>query len=134
MTKSEVGTVILRIVLGLTFFIHGLDKFQGGISNTVGYFDSLGIPGFLAYAVALIELIGGIAIILGIGTKFVALLFAVVMVGAIFTAKLPAGFLGNGQGAGYELDLALLAISIYLILADRNPLSLDRIIANKKNS
>ncbi|MGJ9458330.1 DoxX family protein [Oceanobacillus sp. CF4.6] len=134
MTKSEVGTVILRIVLGLTFFIHGLDKFQGGISNTVGYFDSLGIPGFLAYVVALIELIGGIAMILGIGTKVVALLFAVVMVGAIFTAKLPGGFLGNGQGAGYELDLALLAISIYLILADRNPLSLDSFIANKKNS
>ena len=50
MTKNEVGSVILRIVLGITFFIHGLDKFQAGIGNIAGYFDSLGIPGFLGSA------------------------------------------------------------------------------------
>ncbi|WP_067725271.1 DoxX family protein [Oceanobacillus damuensis] len=134
MTKSEIGTVILRVVLGLTFFIHGLDKFQGGIENTVGYFDFLGIPGFLAYAVALIELIGGLAMILGIGTKIVAVLFIVIMLGGIFIAKLSAGFLGDGQGAGYELDLLLLAISIYMILAESNQLSLDNLIKNKRNA
>ena len=125
MNKNEIGKVILRGILGLTFFIHGLSKFQGGISNTVGYFDSLGIPGILAYAVAAIELIGGIALVLGIGTKVVGLLFALIMLGAIITAKLPLGFLGNGQMAGYELDLALLAMSIYFVLADKSELSLD---------
>lgn len=126
MTKNEVGSVILRIVLGITFFIHGLDKFQAGIGNIAGYFDSLGIPGFLAYIVAFIELIGGIALILGIGTKIVSVLIAIIMLGAIFTAKLSLGFLD-----GYELDIALLAISIYLILADRTPFSLDHQIATR---
>ncbi|MBP2079846.1 DoxX family protein [Oceanobacillus polygoni] len=126
MTKNEVGSVILRIVLGITFFIHGLDKFQAGIGNIAGYFDSLGIPGFLAYIVALIELVGGIALILGIGTKIISALIAIIMLGAIFTAKLSLGFLD-----GYELDTALLAISIYLILADRTPFSLDHQIAAK---
>lgn len=95
MNNQEIGKVILRVVLGLTFFIHGLSKFQGGILNTVGYFESLGVPGFLAYAVAAVELVGGIALILGIGTRFVSTLFALIMVGAIITAKLPAGFLGT---------------------------------------
>lgn len=104
MNKNDAGQVFLRVILGLTFFIHGVSKFQGGIGNTAGFFDSLGIPGFMAYIVAGIELIGGLAVILGLGTRIVSVLFAVIMAGAIFTAKLPAGFLGNGQAAGYELD------------------------------
>ncbi|RST72497.1 DoxX family protein [Siminovitchia acidinfaciens] len=134
MNKNEIGKVILRVILGLTFFIHGLAKFQDGISNTVGFFDILGIPGFLAYAVAVIELVGGIALILGIGTRVIGLLFALIMVGAIITAKLPAGFLGNGQMAGYELDLALLAMSIYFVMADKSVLSLDQKIFNSNNN
>ena len=125
MNKNEIGKVILRAVLGLIFFIHGLSKFQGGITNTVGFFDSIGIPGFMAYAVALIELIGGIALILGLGTRIISVLFAFIMLGAIFTVKLPAGLLGNDQMAGYELELALLAISVYFIFANKSILSLD---------
>lgn len=126
MNKNEIGNVILRVMLGLTFFIHGLAKFQGGITNIVGYFDSLGIPGFMAYIIAVIELVGGIAIILGLGTKIVSILFAFIMLGAIFTAKLSLGFIGNGQMAGYELDLLLLAISIYFIFANKSRFSLDQ--------
>ena len=125
MNKNEVGIVILRVVLGLIFFVHGLSKFQGGITNTVGFFDSIGIPGFMAYVIALIELIGGIALILGIGTQIVSVLFAVIMLGAIFTVKLPAGLLGNGQMAGYELELSLLAVSIYFVFANKSAFSLD---------
>ncbi|WP_340371914.1 DoxX family protein [Peribacillus sp. FSL E2-0218] len=131
MDKNTAAQVFLRVILGVTFFIHGIAKFQGGIGNTAGYFDSLGIPGFLAYIVAGIELIGGLAVILGLGTRFVSVLFALILLGAIVTAKLPAGFLGNGQTAGYELDLALLAMSVYLACANRTVLSLDHFF-NKK--
>ena len=124
MNKNDAGAVVLRVILGLTFFIHGLSKFQGGIGNTVGFFESLGILGFLAYVVAVIELIGGIMLILGIGTRIVSVLFAVIMLGAIFTVKLSAGFLGNGQMAGYELELALLAMSIFLAFANSSRFSL----------
>lgn len=126
MNKNEVGKLVLRVVLGLIFFIHGLSKFQGGLANIEGFFVSIGIPGFMAYIVAVIELVGGIVIILGLGTRIVSILFALIMVGAIFTAKLPVGFLGNGQMAGYELELALLAISIYFIFANKSKFSLDR--------
>lgn len=133
MNNNNVGTVILRVILGLTFFIHGLSKFQGGIENVVGYFESLGIFGFAAYIVAFIELIGGIMMILGIGTRIISVLFAFTMLGAIFTAKLPGGFLGNGQTAGYELDLALLAISIFLAITNNSPFSLGNIIFRSKS-
>ena len=103
--KYEWSTLLLRVVLGITFFVHGLVKFQGGIENTVGWFDSIGIPGFMAYVVALIELVGGFALIIGFGTKIVSALLAIVMLGATLKVKLAVGFLGNGQMAGYELDL-----------------------------
>ncbi|WP_203247313.1 DoxX family protein [Sporosarcina beigongshangi] len=125
MKRNDAGVVVLRVILGITFFIHGLSKFQGGIGNTVGYFESLGILGFLAYAVAIIELIGGIMLILGMGTRIISVLFAVIMLVAIFTVKLPAGFLGDGQLAGYELEVALLAIAIFLAIANSTSFSLD---------
>lgn len=124
MNRNDAGAVVLRVILGLTFFIHGLAKFQGGIGNTVGYFESLGILGFLAYIVAVIELIGGIMLILGIGTRIISGLFVVVMLGAIFSAKLSAGFLGDGQMPGYELELALLAMAIFLAIANSTSFSL----------
>ncbi len=124
MKRNDAGAVVLRVILGLTFFIHGLSKFQGGIGNTVGFFESLGILGFLAYVVAIIELIGGIMLILGIGTRIVSGLFVVIMLGAIFTVKLSVGFLGDGQMAGYELELALLAMAIFLAISNSTSFSL----------
>lgn len=126
MNANEIGKVILRAILGLTFFIHGLSKFQGGIANTAGFFDSIGVPGFMAYIVATIELVGGVIIIFGLGTRVVAMLLTVIMIGAIFMVKLPAGFLGDGQMAGYELEVLLLAISVYFIFASQSKISLDQ--------
>lgn len=126
--KNEVVSTILRVFLGATFFIHGLSKFQGGIENTVGFFESLGLPGFTAYMVALIEVIGGIGIVLGVGTRIIAILFAIVLAVAVVKVKLAAGFLGNGQMAGYELDLALFVISIYLATTNKSLFALDNVL------
>jgi putative oxidoreductase len=126
--KAEAGALILRVVLGIIFFVHGIVKFQGGIGNTAGWFDSIGLPGGLAYVVAIIELVGGIALIVGFGTKIVAALLALLMIGATLKVKLAVGFLGNGQMAGYELDLALLAIALYLAINGSKQYSLGQLI------
>ncbi|MED2975783.1 DoxX family protein [Bacillus swezeyi] len=131
--KYEIGALILRLVTGLTFLLHGISKFQGGIENTVGFFSNVGIPGFLAYVVATIELAGGALMILGLGTRIIGVLFALVMIGAIFTVKLSAGFMGTDGGAGYEFDLTLLAMSVYLALNGSGLLSLDSLFrANRQ--
>jgi putative oxidoreductase len=132
--NMEAGSTILRVFLGITFLIHGVSKFQGGIENTVGFFESLGLPGFTAYLVAIIELVGGIAMILGVGTRVVSILFAAVLAVAIIKVKVAGGFLGNGQMAGYELDLALMVIAIYLALANKTLFALDNVLFQSKKA
>jgi putative oxidoreductase len=132
--KHEAAATLLRVVLGVTFLIHGAAKFQGGIANTAGFFESLGLPGFTAYIVALIELVGGLAMVLGVGTRIISILFAIVLAVAIVKVKLAGGFLGNGQMAGYELDLALLAVSIFLAITNKSLFALDNVIFQSKNA
>lgn len=130
--KYEWSLLILRVVLGITFLVHGIAKFQMGLGNVAGWFESIGILGFLGYAVAFIELLGGIALILGVGTRIFSALLAIVMLGAIFTAKLSVGFMG-AETAGYELDVALLAIAAVLLISGSRLLSLDnKIFASEK--
>ncbi|MFS0823867.1 DoxX family protein [Bacillus sp. 1P02SD] len=132
--KFELGSLIIRVVLGITFFVHGLVKFQDGIENTVGWFDSIGLPGVLAYGVAVIELVGGIMLVLGLFSRIVSILFAIVMVGAIVKVKLAIGFLGNGQMAGYELDLAFLAMAVMLAITGSKAFALDQLILKGKEN
>ncbi|RKL65252.1 oxidoreductase [Salipaludibacillus neizhouensis] len=126
--QQDIGALLLRVVLGIIFIGHGTQKFQGGIENIAGWFDSIGLPGFLAYIVASIELVGGIAIILGLATRIVGGLFVIVLLGAIVTVQLSAGFIG-----GYAYDLALLAISAYLLLNGSKLFSLDSYILKVRN-
>jgi len=129
MRKAEVGLFIVRLVLGMTFLFHGFDKFQAGLGNIADYFVSHGLPEFLAYVVCAIEFFGGIAMILGIGIRIVSVLFSIVMLGAIFTVKISAGFIG-----GLELDVMLLAVSIQLAISGSTFLSLDQYIIDSKKS
>jgi putative oxidoreductase len=133
MNRTAVVTIIMRVVLGIIFVFHGVDKFQMGLSNVEAWFSSIGIPGFLAYVVAVLELVGGVMLILGLFTRYVSGLFVVLLIGAIITAKLSGGLLGNGQGAGYELDLGFILVSLYLVVADRTPFSVDRFIMSKRS-
>lgn len=127
MKKVEVGLFIIRFTVGMIFLLHGFDKFQSGLGNIAGWFESVGLPGFLAYVIAVIELLGGLALIAGIGVRVVSILFALTMLGAIFTVKLSAGFLG-----GYELDVILLAASVQLALTGSNYLAIQPLLTKEK--
>lgn len=125
--RTEWGTLILRLVLGSLFLAHGWDKWQNGLDSTAGFFESVGIPGFFAAIVIGVEILGGLLMIVGLATRVVATLFAVIMVVAIATVKWHAGFLG-----GFELDIVLLAISVHLFLAGSGPYALDHLFHQKK--
>ncbi|WHY86548.1 DoxX family protein [Neobacillus novalis] len=131
MLKNEIGALILRVTLGALFLIHGIVKFQGGIENIVGWFESMGLPGFMAYGVALIEIVGGVALIIGVATRLISALFALLMIGATLKVKLAVGLLGNGQMAGYELDLAFLAMAVFLVINGSKLLSVSQLIFHK---
>ena len=127
MKNAIIGIVLIRVVLGAIFFAHGLSKFQGGLENTAGFFSSLGLPGFSAYLVAGIELIGGALIIIGLATRIIAALFGAIMVVAIATVNLQNGFVG-----GYEFDLALLAMSLLLVLNKEQAYSVENVILSSR--
>lgn len=126
--KNELSFFIIRLVLGLTFFAHGLRKFQDGIHNTENFFNSLGIFDWLAYPVAILELVGGILVILGLGTRIISTLFSLLMAGAIITVKFDQGFIG-----GYEFDLLLLAVSLFFVVNNSQSISLDKFLSNRNN-
>ena len=132
--RFEASTLILRVILGITFFVHGVVKFQGGVENIVGWFDAIGLPGFLAYVVASIEVVGGLALILGLGSRVVSALLALLMIGATLKVKLAVGFLGNGEMAGYELDLALLAMAVFIAINGSKMFALDKVIFKGQKS
>ncbi|WP_340025720.1 DoxX family protein [Paenibacillus sp. FSL K6-1096] len=133
MNRVAVVSIIMRVVLGIIFIFHGVDKFQMGIGNVESWFILLGIPGFVAYFVAAVELVGGVMLIVGLFTRYVSALIVIVLTGAILTAKLSVGLLGNGQMAGYELDLGFILILLYLIVAEQTPLSVDHYIQSKRS-
>ncbi|WP_349728391.1 DoxX family protein [Peribacillus frigoritolerans] len=132
MNKQEIGTFLLRVMLGTSFFMHGLSKFKDGLDNTAGWFQSIGIPGFMGYVVGIIELVGGIALIIGLGTRIISALLVFIMAGAIVYVKFPAGFMGNGEGTGYELDLVLMIIALHLVMNGSRFLSIDSKLPNLK--
>ncbi|WP_046178850.1 DoxX family protein [Domibacillus tundrae] len=126
LNNKGIGALILRITLGVIFLAHGTAKFQGGIENTVGWFESIGLPGFMAYAVAVIEVVGGIALIVGLGTRIVSALFALLLIGAIIKVKFAAGFLN-----GYAYDLVLLSLSVSLFVEGSKLYSIGNLLFNQ---
>ncbi|PSL36303.1 putative membrane protein YphA (DoxX/SURF4 family) [Planomicrobium soli] len=127
--REGIGALLLRVVAGVIFLAHGMEKFRGGIGNIAGWFDSIGLPGFLAYLVGGLEVVGGIALIIGLGVRLVGGLFALLLIGAIVTVQFAAGFIG-----GYAYDLALLAISVFLLLNGSKLYAVDQVLAKARNN
>ncbi|MFQ5849371.1 MAG: DoxX family protein [Candidatus Binatia bacterium] len=111
---KDYSFLVLRLGVGSVFIGYGTIKFYGGLGSVASYFAQLGIPlpGIMAPVVAATEFFGGLAIVLGISTRLAAILLSAVMLVAMATATLAMGFAG-----GYDLNLALLAGLLCLLLA-----------------
>jgi putative oxidoreductase len=121
---SSWGPTVLRFIVGVVFLAHGWQKVHMGVHGVAGFLGMSGIPVPTISAAVLIavELLGGIALILGIGTRWVAVLLAFDMVVAILAVHLKNGFF---MPHGYEYPLTLLAASISLALTGGGRASLD---------
>ena len=104
---------VLRIFVGIVFLTYGWLKLSD-LKWFAGFLEQAGVPlpGIMAPMVAAIEFFGGLAILLGTGTRLAALLLIGVMLVAMVTVTLPKGFAG-----GYDLNLALLGGLLALLLA-----------------
>jgi putative oxidoreductase len=118
------GPTVLRFIVGVVFLAHGWQKVHMGVHGVAGFLGMMGIPVPTISAAVLItvELLGGIALILGLGTRWVAMLLAFDMVVAILAVHLKNGFF---MPQGYEYALTLLAASISLGLTGGGTASVD---------
>ena len=105
---------VLRLFVGSVFLVYGSMKLFGGLPGFTGFLEQVGVPlpGIMAPAVAATEFFGGLAILLGTGTRIASLLLTAVMVVAMITVTLPKGFSG-----GYDINLALLGGLLALLFA-----------------
>ena len=104
-SSADYTATVLRASSGALFLAHGLLKVNVfTIAGTVGYFESLGLPGILAYLTIAAELAGGMALILGVATRLVALALIPVLLGAAWVHS-ANGWLFSGEGGGWEFPL-----------------------------
>lgn len=130
--RVDSALLILRVVTGIVMLMHGWQKvFQFGFAGVSQGFAGMGIPlpGIVGPFIALLELIGGIALIIGIFTPVFAALLAADMVGAILFVHLAKGFF---LPEGYEFALTLLGACLALVLAGAGRYSVDASLARRR--
>lgn len=97
------GIALLRVTLGVLFLVHGLTKLLVFTpAGTVGYFQSLGLPGGLAYVAMALELLLGVVLVLGIHARWLALLGVPLLLGTIVSVHGANGFGFANAGGGWE--------------------------------
>ncbi len=111
---SHLALLLIRVGLALIFIAHGYAKITS-MPGTIGFFTAISIPWpvFTAYLVAYVEFLGGISLLLGVASRFSALLLAIDMIGAIITVHFKNGFIAQG-GYEYAFILVLALISVII--------------------
>ena len=100
------AVLALRVTTGALFLFHGLVKlFVFTPAGTAGYFESIGLPGALGYLTMLVEIAGGIALILGVKTRIVSATLVPVLLGAAWFGHSASGFNWSNPNGGFEYPL-----------------------------
>lgn len=120
LNKAPYAALILRVALGVLALAHGLLKiFVFTPAGTVGFFESLGLPGALAYLTIAVELVGGVALIAGVFTRYVAISMVPILIGSMVFAHASAGWLFSNEGGGWEYPAFwVVALVVQALLGD----------------
>ncbi|MDA3630145.1 DoxX family protein [Saccharopolyspora sp. WRP15-2] len=109
----DVMALVARLVVGATFLAHGYQKFVlYGMDNVVASFGKMGLPAVAAWFTAIVEVVGGLGLILGVLLPVAGVLLAAIMIGALFTAHLSGGFFNSDGGFEYVLVLAATCLAL----------------------
>ncbi len=140
-TENDAATMMLRVLLGIVFFPHGMQKLLGiyggpGFAGALHMFTTnLGIPAVFAVLAILAEGLGSLGLLTGLFTRVAAFGITVNMIVAVKMIHWQNGFymnwMGNQKGEGFEFHLLAIAIGIALMIRGGGMWSVDRLIAKK---
>lgn len=131
-TQVDFALLVLRIVTGVAFMLHGMRKIQ----NPFGWMgDNAATPAIFQALAALSEFGGGLALIIGLLTRLSALGIACTMVVATWTHAVVRGdpFVGSGGGPSYELALVFFSIALLFVTSGPGRFSLDKVLFGEKS-
>lgn len=121
------AVLLLRVSMGIMFLAHaGLKLFVFAPAGTAQFFGSLGLPPVLAYVTILVEVLGGVALILGFYTRLAALLLVPILVGALVTVHASAGFFFSNPNGGWEFIAFWIAGLVAVALLGDGPYAVRR--------
>lgn len=125
--QIDLGIALLRVSLGVMLIAHSvvLKYFVYTLPGTAQFFQSIGLPGPLAYVVFAVEALAGIALVLGIGTRYAAAAVVPVLIGAFWTHA-GNGWVFSGANGGWEYPLYLTVLAIAQILLGEGALAVSR--------
>lgn len=119
----------LRVALGLVFLVHAYMKLAVfTLPGTAAFFEAHGFPGFMAYPVFLAEAVGGVMLIAGLGTRWVAAGLMPIMIGAI-KPHLANGPAFDVPGGGYEVPMLMFVLLGIQVVLGSGALAIDNVIA-----
>lgn len=142
-TNNDTSALVLRVLLGIVFLPHGLQKVFGmfgghGFAGTMGFFTgSLGIPALFAFLAIAAEFLGSLGLIAGLFTRIAALGVGVMITVAGLMLHVQNGFFmnwfGNQKGEGYEYHILAAAIAAALVIKGGGKWSLDLVLIKQEN-
>jgi len=119
---ASLGILILRWATGILFLAHaGMKLFIFTPAGTVQFFQSLGLPGWFAYFTILWEIVGALALIIGIWPRLAALIMIPDLLGAIFMVHGAAGFFFTNANGGWEYPAFWIVGLLAIVLLGDGP-------------
>lgn len=138
-TASRWSLTLVRLALGIPMLIAGVGKVFGvgpkpmGISGFAGFLASLGVPlpTVAAWGVGLVELVGGILLLIGLAVRLASAVIAIDMLVATVLYHLPNGYPVTSNGA--ELTLTLTLIAVALVLSGPGAFSIEAVLVDQED-
>lgn len=141
MRRAGLDTALIRAGFALVLLVHGLGRlgvgpreFGPSVAETAGLLGTAGLPapGMLAWAVTLVEVVGGLFILVGFLVQFTSVVVSIQMLLAFATVHLPAGWMEDGMGI--ELTGLLVLLSVAFVIGGSGELSVDRMVFGEDSS
>jgi putative oxidoreductase len=127
--SAPYGALLLRVSIGALFILHGayLKAAVFGMAGTAKYFAALGLPDWFAWVAMLYETLGGLALILGIYARWVALFLGAHLLFAAYLGHAANGWLFTAKGGGYEYPVfwAIACFALALVGSGAHALKAD---------